>query len=332
MQKTLNLKYVKTLVILLTALVLSNCTSQQKSRTLKIAHGLDSNHPVHKAMEKMGEDLDSLSDGKLLVKIYPSQQLGSERECLELLQLGSLDMTKVSVGVLENFAPKMKVLGLPYLFRNKEHTFKVLDGPIGKQLLNEGEKYLLKGLCYYDAGNRSFYTKTRPIRKPEDLEGLKIRVMESATAIDMVKRFGGSPTPISSGELYTALQQGVVDGAENNPPTFYLSKQYEVCKYFSLDEHTVIPDVLVAGKHLWDKLTKEEQEWLDKAIKNSVTYQRKLWAASEEEALEAVSKAGVEIIHLEKDRFSKKVTEMYTSYKKDDEEIYKLIQKIKAVK
>ncbi len=301
-------------------------------KTVKIAHGLDTNHPVHKAMLKMGENLEGLSDGKLKIAVYPNQQLGSERECLELLQLGALDMTKVSVGVIENFAPKMKVLGLPYLFRDKEHTFKVLDGPIGEKLLNEGEKYLLKGLCYYDAGSRSFYTKNRAIRTPEDLEGLKIRVMESATAIDMVKRFGGSPTPISAGELYTALQQGVVDGAENNPPVFYLSRQYEVCKYFSLDEHTVIPDVLVAGTHFWEKLSDQEKEWLKEAAQNSVIYQRKLWAVSEEEALKKVKKAGVEIIRLEKSNFSEKVQDMYKKYEQNDSEIYSLIQEIKAIK
>ncbi|MFS4493427.1 TRAP transporter substrate-binding protein [Maribacter sp. 2308TA10-17] len=312
------------------AIMIVGCNRLQETKTLKVAHGLDTNHPVHMAMQKMGEDLNTLSDGTLKIEIYPNQQLGTERQCLELLQLGALDMTKVSVGVMENFAPKMKVLGLPYLFRDKKHTFEVLDGEIGQQLLNEGEKYLLKGLCYYDAGSRSFYTKTKAIRTPEDLKGLKIRVMESATAIDMVERFGGSPTPISAGELYTALQQGVVDGAENNPPVFYLSRQYEVCKYFSLDEHTVIPDVLVAGTHLWKKLTKQEKGWMEKAIENSVTYQRELWKISEKEALEAVEKAGVEIIRLDKSGFSQKIEAMYEKYKTSDNETYELIQRIKA--
>jgi len=316
--------------LLLVAFTCFGCKNIEGRKTLKLAHGLDNSHPVHVAMAQMATDLDSLSNGNLKIDIYPNQQLGSERECLELLQLGALDLTKVSVGVMENFAPKMKVLGLPYLFRNKAHTFSVLDGPIGTNLLKEGEKYLLKGLCYYDAGSRSFYTKDRPVRTPEDLEGLKIRVMESATAIDMVKRFGGSPTPISSGELYTALQQGVVDGAENNPPVFYFSRQYEVCKYFSLDEHTVIPDVLVAGTHLWDKLSTQEKEWLRAAVKISVVNQRRLWAASEKEALEAVQKAGVEVIYLEKSKFSDKVEIMYENYRESDKEIYALIEKIRS--
>lgn len=282
-------------------------------------------------MVMMGEELDQLSDGQLKIKIYPSQQLGTERQCLELLQIGSLDMTKVSVGVLENFAPQMKVLGLPYMFRDREHSFEVLDGPIGQRLLNEGEQYWLKGLGYYDAGSRSFYTKENPINNPNDLKGLKIRVMESVTAMDMVRGLGGSPTPISWGELYTALQQGVVDGAENNPPSFYLSRHYEVCKYYSLDEHTVLPDVLLASTHLWNKLNDQERSWLTEAVKKSIEYQRKLWMASEQEALEEITKAGVTIIRPDKNLFSDKISDTFDKYK-DDKVMTELIESIRNSK
>lgn len=191
------------------ALFLS-CVNVTEKRTIKLAHGLDTSHPVHKAMLIMAANLEEISGGKMGIDVYPNQQLGSERECLELLQIGSLDMTKVSVGVLENFAPRMKVLGLPFLFRDRQHSFNVLDGPLGQELLDEGQKYWLKGLGYYDAGSRSFYTKEKPIHRPEDLVGQKIRVMESITAMNMVRTLGGSPTPISWGELYTSLQQGVI--------------------------------------------------------------------------------------------------------------------------
>ena len=303
------------------------CEIQTEVKTLRLGHGLDVSHSVHKAMVKMGEDLLERSGGKLKLEIYPSQQLGTERECLELLQIGSLDMTKVSVGVLENFAPKMKVLGLPFLFRNRQHSFDVLDGPIGEMLLNEGEKYWLKGLGYYDAGSRSFYTMNKPIEKPDDLIGEKIRVMESATAVNMVKALGGSPTPISWGELYTSLQQGVVDGAENNPPSFYLSRHYEVCKYYSLDEHTVLPDVLLIGTYLYDKLNEQEKKWLNESVKESVKYQRILWAEAEEEALREVQKAGVQIIRQDKTLFAEKVKSIFEGYK-EDKEMYSLIKQI----
>jgi TRAP-type C4-dicarboxylate transport system substrate-binding protein len=164
--------------------------------------------------------------------------------------------------------------------------------------------------------------------EPADLEGQKIRVMESAPAVNMVKALGGSPTPISWGELYTSLQQGVVDGAENNPPSFYLSRHYEVCKYYSLDEHTVLPDALLIGTYAWDKLSEQEQKWLSASVKESVKYQRVLWAEAEAEALREVQKAGVEIFRPDKSLFAEKVEGIYESYK-DDKEIYPLIQQIR---
>ncbi|MDF4221575.1 TRAP transporter substrate-binding protein [Maribacter sp. M208] len=325
------MKSVQILSFFILVITFIGCEIQTDVKTLRLGHGLDVSHSVHKAMVKMGEDLLERSGGRLKLEIYPSQQLGTERECLELLQIGSLDMTKVSVGVLENFAPKMKVLGLPFLFRDRQHSFNVLDGPIGEMLLNEGEKYWLKGLGYYDAGSRSFYTMNKPIEKPEDLVGEKIRVMESATAVNMVKALGGSPTPISWGELYTSLQQGVVDGAENNPPSFYLSRHYEVCKYYSLDEHTVLPDVLLIGTYVYDKLNEQEQKWLNESVKESVKYQRILWAEAEEEALREVQKAGVEVIRPDKSLFAERVSGIFDSYK-DDQEIYPLIKQIQATK
>lgn len=315
--------------VFISTLLFISCGNTSSVKTIKLAHGLDVNHPVHKAMEFMAQDLEKESKGKMKLEIYPSSQLGSERQCLELLQIGSLDMTKVSAAVMENFSPNMKVFGLPFLFKNKTHRFNVLDGKIGKQLLNGGTKYWLKGLGYYDAGSRSFYTKEKQVNSPDDLKGMKIRVMESATAMNMVKKLGGSPTPISAGELYTALQQGVVDGAENNPPTFYLSGQYEVCKYYSLDEHTAIPDVLVISTHLWKSLSQQQQKWLQQAAKASVTYQRKLWEQSENEALEAVKKAGVEVVIPNKSNFAEKVKAMLDEYK-NEEEVYSLIQQIQA--
>ena len=323
---------VRSFILILFILVeFTNCTQVKKVKTITLSHGLDVNHSVHKAMVKMGEVLDSISSGKMMVEIYPNQQLGTERQSLELLQIGSLDMTKVSAGVLENFAPKMKIFGLPFLFRDRQHSFNVLDGPIGKELLDDGIQFWLKGMGYYDAGSRSFYTKNKPINTPDDLKGLKIRVMESATAMDMVAKLGGSPTPISWGELYTSLQQGVVDGAENNPPSFYLSRHYEVCKYYSLDEHTVLPDVLIIGTQTWNRLSDEEKKWLQFAVDNSVKYQRKLWALAEEEALAEVIKAGVEVSKPDKKLFSAKVESMYDQFKKE-KEIYRLIQEIKSTK
>ena len=298
-------------------LLFNSCEQLSTTKVIRLGHGLNPSHSVHKAMVYMGEQLEIKSNGKIKLLIYPSQQLGTERQCLELLQIGALDMTKSSAGVLENFSPGMKVLGLPYLFRNREHSFKVLDGPIGKELLAGAEKYWLKGLAYYDAGSRSFYTINTPVEQPSDLEGLKIRVQESQTAIDMVKSFGGSPTPISHGELYTSLQLGVVDGAENNPPVFYLSRHYEVCKNYILDEHTVLPDVVLMGTHLWDSLNEEEQKWVQESMDLSVIEQRKLWMQSEKESLDAVRAAGVIVSYPDKTKFSEMSKSVIEEYEQD---------------
>lgn len=312
-------------------MIFNQCGEISKTKTLKLAHGLDISHSVHLAMVKMGEDLEKISGNKIRLEIYPNQQLGTERECIELLQIGSLDMTKVSVGVLENFAPKMKVFGLPFLFRDRQHSFNVLDGPVGQELLDEGIDYWIKGLGYYDAGSRSFYTKSKPIDSPSDLKGMKIRVMESPTAIEMIKSFGGSPTPISWGELYTSLQQGVVDGAENNPPSFYLSRHYEVCKYYSIDEHTVLPDVLIIGTQTWNRFSKEEQAWIQEAVNNSVVHQRKLWKIAEQEALDEVIKAGVTVSYPDKTKFRESVKSIYDKAK-EDKEMAGLVLRIQETK
>ncbi|MEM6320286.1 MAG: TRAP transporter substrate-binding protein [Bacteroidota bacterium] len=307
-----------------------SCQETDGVQYLKLAHGLDVNHPVHKGMEFMAERLQEKSNGQLQIELYPSQQLGTERQCLELLQIGSLAMTKVSAAVMENFAPKMRVLSLPYIFRGRAHAYKVQDSFIGKQLLVESELYWLRGLGFFDAGQRSFYTKEKPVSLPDDLAGLKIRVQESATAMNLVRFLGGAPTPISWGELYTALQQGVVDGAENNPPSFYTSRHYEICKYYSLNEHTAVPDILVIGTVAWNNLTEQQQGWLQEAADEAIAYQRKLWVAAEEEALAAVEKSGVTIIRPDKSAFSDKTKQMLDDFK-DDEYFYTLIQAIQAV-
>ncbi|MGB3468252.1 MAG: TRAP transporter substrate-binding protein, partial [Cyclobacteriaceae bacterium] len=263
--------------------------------TLRLAHALDVSHPVHQGIIHMSEQLAEISNGELIMEVYPSGQLGSERECLELLQVGSLDMTKVSAAVMENFAPVYEVLSIPYIFQNRAHAYQVLDGEIGQHFLEQGTRYRLRGLAFYDAGSRSFYTKDKPVESPADIEGLKIRVQRSKTAVRMISDMGGSPTPIAWGELYTALQQGVVDGAENNPPSFYFSRHFEVCKYYSINEHTSVPDVLVIGTSTWGRLTEKQKDWVTEAARRSAKYQRKVWRASEKDCLEKMIQQGVQV-------------------------------------
>jgi len=317
-------------VLVILIFIFSSCGELKTHRTLKLAHGLPTDHPVHLAMAYMADRCNEISEGNLQIEIYASGQLGSEQQCVELLQIGSLAITKVSAAVMESFTDDYKVLGLPYIFRDKEHAFKVFDGEIGKELLLSTQNKWIRGLCFYDAGSRSFYTIDKPIQTPDDLKGMKIRVMKSKTAMDMVQSLGGSPTPISWGELYTALQSGVVDGAENNPPSFYTSHHYEVCKHYSLDEHTSVPDVLIVSQHIWNDLSEQEREWLQQAADESVPVQRKLWAESVKKSLEEVQKAGVTIYRPDKAPYQEKVKDVYDSYK-DQKVIYSYIQRIQAL-
>lgn len=313
------------------AVLLGGCLPDGEQTVIKLAHALDIQHPVHQGMAYMADRAAELSGGRMRIDLYPSGQLCSERECMELLQIGSLGMTKVSSSVMENFAPSYQVLNLPYLFRDEEHRFRVLEGEIGERLLREGEPKRLLGLAFYDAGSRSFYTVNRPVHTPADLRGQKIRVQESVTAMRMVSALGGSPTPVSWGELYTALQQGVVDGAENNPPSFYTSRHYEVARYFTLDEHTSVPDVLVVGTAVWERLDPQEQLWLRQAAEESAEVQKELWREATESALAAIEEAGVTIIRPDLSEFADQVQPMIESYR-GDRAIYSLFQEIQDVR
>lgn len=297
-----------------------------------MGHGQVVSHPVHQAMVFLGKRLEEKSGGTIKVKVYPNQQLGTERELLELLQIGSLGMTKVSTASLEAFSPEISVLGLPFLFRDDAHIDQVLQGQIGKELLLSAEKYWLRGLCFYDAGKRSFYSKSKPIESPADLKGLKIRVMESKSAINMIRGMGGSPTPVSYGELYTALQQGIVDAAENNPPSFYNSRHYEVCKFYSIDEHTAIPDMVLISTKVWASLSAEEQRWIQEAADESALYQADLWKKSVEESLREVQKAGVQISYPSKDLFLAQSASVYALVTQERPQLAPLIQRIQQTK
>ncbi|MBN1362465.1 MAG: TRAP transporter substrate-binding protein [Sedimentisphaerales bacterium] len=314
---------------------LSPAVSAKPQVILKLGHGLPTTHPVHQAMVFMAERIKERSDGQMIVQVFPSEQLGTEKECIEALQLGYLAMTKVSSAPMESFVNKMKVLGVPYLFRDADHFWKVLKGPIGKELLLAGEAKRLRGLCYYDAGARSFYTKDDPIHSPDDLKGLKIRVQNSIMAMKMIKAMDGSATPISFGELYTSLDQGVVDGAENNAPSFVQARHYEVCQYYTLDEHTCLPDILMIGTRSWRRLTPEQQQILQEAADESVEYQRKLWIEAEANDLKTAQEAGVTIIRPDKQPFREKVRSIWEEFQGSQDEqlaeIGDLINRIQEV-
>jgi len=319
----------KVIIAVFLLLGLISCKKESSIRVLYLAHSLPQSHPVHKGILTFQKALEKKSEGTLKIKIFPDAQLGSEREVLELLQIGSVAVTKVSAATLSNFVPEYHILGIPYLFRDKKHQFEVLEGTIGKSILEKGSKYWLRGLCYYDAGSRSFYTSKKAIRTPDDLKGLKIRVMNNQMAINMVNSMGGSATPLSYSELYTAIQQGVVDGAENNPPSFVSSNHYEISKYYTLDQHSSVPDVLLIGTKFWNSLTPKEQKWVQEAADESSQAQKVFWNESVKESMKVAKEAGVEIIIPEKSLFADKSKSVLENFIKEYPEMAPIVNQIK---
>ncbi len=270
-------------------------------RTLKFAHALSTTHPVHQAIVHMADRLAEISGGRLKLEIYPSETWGNETKCLEDVQDGRLDMTKTSAAPLGNFISVVKVFSLPYIFKDRDHFWRVLDGPVGREILramgtrDDGGASGFRGLCFFDAGSRNFYSD-KPISSPADLRGLRVRVMADPVAMDMVEAMGGLPTPIPFGELYTALSTGVVDAAENNPPSILSSRHFEVSKQLSLDHHTMIPDVVIMSTAIWNELSEQERQWISQAAAEASTYQREKWQEASEDALEKLRAAGV-VVH-----------------------------------
>ena len=273
---------------------------QTTARRLKVAHGLPTAHPVHAGINYMAERVSTLSLGRLQLDVFPNGQLGSETQTMEQLQSGTLDIAKGSSAPISNFVSVCKVFSLPYLFRDESHFWLVLDGEIGSEILKSvatndaGRPSGFRGLTYYDAGSRNFYAEV-PVNSPADLDGLKIRVQNDPVAMDMVEAMGGAPTPVAFGELYTALQQGVVDGAENNPPSFVSSRHFEVCKEFAFDHHARVPDMLLISTKTWESLSQQEQQWLKQAAAESSVFQREAWADGVAEAIELMKAEGVTI-------------------------------------
>lgn len=284
--------------------------------TLKLAHNLERSHVVHQAFEEMAKEVKQLSDGKMTIRIYPSSQMGSARETMELLQNGALDMTKGSASDLESFDNTYAIYNLPYLFKDQAHFNSVVFGDVGKEIMDGSKDKGFFALSAYVAGTRSFYAK-KPITKPEDLKGLKIRVQASPTTLKMVELMGGSPTPISFGEVYTAMQQGVVDGAENNVPSWVQTRHIEIAKVFSEDEHASIPDFLVISTKTWNKLTPEQQQILAKAAKGSEAWQQKAWDNVEAETRAQAKAMGGQFVTVDKAPFRAAVQPLYDDFRKD---------------
>lgn len=253
-------------------------------------------YPTTDAIEYMGELLSDWTNGRIAIKVFHSMQLGGEKEALEQVQLGALEMTRVSVGVVGPIVNEFNAFNLPYFFRSRQHMFDVVDGEIGTELLQKLEDGGLIGLGYMDAGSRSFYNKMHPVETVEDLGGLKLRVMQNDIFVEMVNALGGNGLPIAYNELIPAMQTGVVDGAENNPPSYESGKHYEIAGYYTLTEHLMVPEIFVFSKKVWDTLSPVDQQLIRNAAVLAAQKERELWAAREQASLDALKKQGIEVI------------------------------------
>ncbi|MEI6898039.1 MAG: TRAP transporter substrate-binding protein [Psychromonas sp.] len=304
-----NNKVLSTFIIC--ALVASTSFAVSAKTTLKISHNQDRDHPIHKSMQYMAEKVNEYTDGEVRIRIYPNGQLGTQRESMELLQNGALSMAKSNASELESFEPSYGAFNIPYIFRDRDHYYRAMRSETGEKILNASYDKGFIGLTYYDGGSRSFYAN-KTINTPADLKGMKIRVQPSPTAVEMIKLMGGSPTPLAFGELYTALQQGVVDGAENNPTALTNNRHGEVSKIYSQDEHTMIPDVLIISTSAWNELSKTQQVALKKAAKESMMYHKDLWTKMTAEAEQIANETmGVKFVKVEKQPFIDAVKSMH---------------------
>ena len=297
---------------------------------LRSSDTLPDGYPTVEAVKYMGELIKERTDGRIGIEVYHSAQLGEEKDTIEQTQFGVIDLNRVSMGPFNNIVEETQVVSLPYIFRSIDHMHKVMDGPIGEEILAAFEPHDLIGLAYYDGGARSFYNSEKPIKSMEDLKGLKFRVMQSDIFVDMVNALGGNATPMPYGEVYSSIQTGVIEGAENNWPSFESSKHFEVAKHYTLDEHLIVPEVLVMSKKSWEKLSPEDQEIVRAAAKESVTKMRELWQAREAESEKMVREAGVEVVKdIDKQPFIDAMKPVYEKYVTNDK-LKDLVARIQA--
>ncbi|TPW32275.1 TRAP transporter substrate-binding protein [Martelella alba] len=302
------------LVALAAGIALSSTAANAAVR-LKLADALAADHPTSVILQQFADEVEEKTDGEVKIRLYMNAVLGSEREVLEQVQNGAVDITRVSAANLENFNPVYQAFTLPYLFSDQEHFYKVMDGPIIDPVYDASIESGFKGLTYFDSGARSFYTKSKCVETPDDLIGQKLRVINSHTSIRMVELMGGIPTPLPYGEIYTALQQGVIDGAENNPTALTLGRHGEVVKCYSLDEHLRIPDFLVISNSALEKLTDEQKAIIKEAAVHATAAQKQVWNEAVDEAMQQIADMGVQIVHPDKAPFQEKVAPLIEEYK-----------------
>ncbi|PLR69125.1 TRAP transporter substrate-binding protein [Bacillus sp. UMB0893] len=311
---------------------LSACSSkaagEDETITMRLAHNQSETHPVHKSLTEFARLVEEKTDGSVKIQLYPNGQLGAEREVIELTQTGAVDFAKVSASALESFSEVYSLFSLPYLFDSKEHYYSVMNSKVAQEIYQSTEEIGFIGLSFYDGGSRNFYTKNKPIKHPDDLKGLKIRVQPSATSIKMIELMGGAPTPMSFGEVYTALQQGVIDGSENNETALTDNNHGEVAKQYSYSEHAMVPDMLIMNNTKWEELNEDQKLAISEAAKESTEFHKEVWEKAIAKSIEDAKKKNVTFSTPDKEPFRKAVQPLHEEFAKKEStaEYYKEIR------
>lgn len=307
------------------AVLMTACGSPQKKTAdgsvpeyvFTYAENQAEDYPTTQGAYRFAELVRERTGGRIEIQVNAEGILGDERTVVEQMQFGGVDFARVSLSTMGDTIPKLNVLQLPYLYTGADHMWKVLEGEIGDDFLDSVSDLDLVALSWYDAGARNFYSTTKPIRTLEDMEGMTIRVQESELMMEMVRALGARPTASVYSEVYSELQTGTIDGAENNWPSYESANHYEVAKYFTLDEHTRVPELQIVAGSTWKKLSEEDQTIIRECAQESARYERKLWAEREKTSEDKVRAAGCEVIELppeEKARFQEAVTPMYGKF------------------
>jgi len=290
-------------------------------------------YPTVEAVVRMGKKLEAATGGRLSIQMYPSMQLGGEKEMIEQAQVGALAIARISVGPMGPIVPEINVFNLPFMFRDNAHMEKVIDGPIGDELLKKLTEHPtagLVGLCWMNAGTRNVYNGKKPVRSIDDLKGLKIRMMGNPVFVDTMNALGGNGVAMGFDQLVNAMQTGVVDGAENNYPSYATGQHYRYAKYYSLTGHLMIPEILVFSKKIWSTLSSDDRALIAKLGKEAQLDERKLWYAMEEKSIKQMQEAGAEIIKIDdKKPFQAAVQPVWEKYGKQHADLIKRIQDLK---
>ncbi len=289
--------------------------SFSEAKVYRLGHVVNEKDAFHVAAVKFKELVEKRSNGRIKIEIYPNAVLGDERTLLEGLQMGTVDFAIITSGPISNFAPKFAVVDMPFLFKDAQTSYKILDGPIGKDLLKELEKANLKGLAFAERGFRNLTNNKRPIYKPEDVRGLKIRVMQNPVYVDTFRALGANAVPMAWGDCLTALQQGTIDGQENPINVIYAFKIYETQKYLAMTRHTYAPAVIMMGLNLWKKFSPEDQKLLVECAQEAAEYERAWDAAQEKKQLEFIKSKGMIVTYPDIEAFRKAVKPVYDKYR-----------------